>query len=85
MKKLAMIIVLLLPLAVMAQKSPVDKLFEKYANQDGFTTVNISGKLLNFAGKIDSDGKDATREMLSKLTGIRILRSLDSARVPPDS
>ena len=73
MKKLAMIIALLLPFAAFAQKSPVDKIFEKYANREGFTTVNISGKLLNFAGKIDTSGKNATGEILNKLTGIRIL------------
>lgn len=72
MKKLIIIIAILLPLAVLGQKSPVDKLFEKYANKEGFTTVNISGKLLGLANKADSSSK-ATNEMLSKLTGIRIL------------
>ena len=47
-------------------------MFEKYANKEGFTTVNISGKLLGFAGKLDS-GDPATSEMISKLDGIRIL------------
>ena len=42
MKKLLLIIAVVLPMAVLAQKSPVDKLFDKYANQKGFTTVNIS-------------------------------------------
>ena len=62
----------MLPMAVFAQKSPVDKLFEKYANKEGFTTVNISGKLLGFASKIET-GDNATSEVLSKLNGIRIL------------
>ncbi len=72
MKKLILILAVVLPMAVLAQKSPVDKLFEKYANQKGFTTVNISGKLLGFASKIDT-GDEATSNMLSKLNGIRIL------------
>ena len=72
MKKLIFIIAIILPVAVLGQRSPVDKLFEKYANKEGFTTVNISGKLLGFASKADSSSK-ATSEMLSKLTGIRIL------------
>ena len=63
---------MLVPLALAAQKSPVDKLFEKYANQKGFTTVNISGKLLGFAGKMDT-GNPETSKMLNNLTGIRIL------------
>jgi hypothetical protein len=72
MKKLVLIIALLLPLAVLAQKTPVDKLFEKYANQKGFTTVNISGKLLGFASQIET-GDKATANLLSGLSGIRVL------------
>ncbi len=72
MKKLILILAVVLPMAVLAQKSPVDKLFEKYANQKGITTVNISGKLLGFASQIDS-GNDATTDILSGLKGIRIL------------
>jgi hypothetical protein len=72
MKKLILILAFVLPMAVLAQKSPVDKLFEKYANKEGFTTVNISGKLLGFAGKFDT-GDETTSKMLSDLRGIRIL------------
>ncbi len=54
MKKLILILAIILPMAVLAQKSPVDKLFDKYANQKGFTTVNISGKLLGFAAQIET-------------------------------
>jgi hypothetical protein len=72
MKKLVLIIAVLLPLAVLAQKTPVDKLFEKYANQKGFTTVNISGKLLGFASQLET-GDKATANMLSGLSGIRVL------------
>ncbi len=77
MKKLIIILAVLLPMAVLAQKNPVDKLFEKYANQKGFTTVNISGKLLGFASEIDT-GDPATKEMLSNLSGIRILTVEDN-------
>lgn len=76
MKKLILILVLLLTAAMftqtVAQKTPVDRLFEKYANKEGFTTVNISGKLLGLAGKMDS-GDQAASEMISKLDGIKIL------------
>jgi len=72
MKKLIFILAVVLPMAVLAQKSPVDKLFEKYANQKGFTTVNISGKLLSFASQIET-GDQATTDILSELKGIRIL------------
>ena len=73
MKKLVLILVLLIPLWVMAQdNSPIDKLFNKYANKEGFTTVNISGKLLSFASKFD-ESKSKETAMLEKLSGIRIL------------
>ena len=72
MKKLIFILAIILPVAVFAQKTPVDKLFSKYANQKGFTTVNISGKLLGFASHVDT-GSDETSKMLSELKGIRIL------------
>ena len=78
MKRLMMMMAMLVPLVLAAQKSPVDKLFEKYANQKGFTTVNISGKLLGFAGKMDT-GNPETTKMLSNLTGIRILSVEDEA------
>jgi len=73
MKKILMTLILLIPLWVMAQdNSPIDKLFNKYANREGFTTVNISGKLLSFASKFD-DSKSSETAMLEKLSGIRIL------------
>ena len=73
MKKLLVTFILLIPLWVMAQdNSPIDKLFNKYANREGFTTVNISGKLLSFASKFD-ESKSKETAMLEKLSGIRIL------------
>lgn len=72
MKKLVLLLAVVMPLAVLAQKSPVDKLFEKYANRKGFTTANITGKLLGFASHIDT-GNQAASNMLANLTGIRVL------------
>jgi hypothetical protein len=64
---------MLIPLLGIAQdNSPIDKLFNKYANKEGFSTVNISGKLLSFASKMDdSNSKEAA--MMEKISGIRIL------------
>lgn len=73
MKRLLIALVLFIPVLVMAQDgTPIDKLFNKYANRDGFTTVNISGKLLSFASKFD-ESKSSETAMLEKLSGIRIL------------
>lgn len=78
MKKLIVILAMVLPMAILAQKSPVDKLFDKYANQKGFTTVNISGKLLGFAAQIDT-GDESTQDLLSSLNGVRVLSVEDDA------
>jgi len=72
MKKLVLFLAVLMPLALIAQKTPVDKLFDKYANQKGFTTVNISGKLLGFASQLET-GNEETSDLLSSLKGIRVL------------
>ena len=73
MKRLLIALLLLIPLLGIAQSnSPIDKLFSKYANKEGFTTVNISGKLLSFASKLD-DSKSSEGDMLGKISGIRIL------------
>lgn len=78
MKRLLLTLVLLIPLLGIAQdNSPIDKLFNKYANKDGFTTVNISGKLLSLANSF-ADSKDDEIEMLNKISGIRILSANDS-------
>ncbi|HAH25418.1 MAG TPA: hypothetical protein DCL77_16950 [Prolixibacteraceae bacterium] len=73
MKRLLIALILLIPFWGMAQdNSPIDKLFNKYANKEGFSTVNISGKLLNFASKMD-DSNSKESAMLDKISGIRIL------------
>lgn len=77
-KQFMFLAVLLIPVCSLAQKSPVDKLFEKYANKDGMTTVNISGTLLGFAGKIQENSPES--ELLSNLKGVRIL-SVEDVRL----
>ena len=72
MKKLVLILAFVLPMVVLAQKTPVDKLFDKYANQKGFTTVNISGTLLGFTAQLENEDKEVGN-MLSNLKGIRVL------------
>ncbi|MGV8134287.1 MAG: DUF4252 domain-containing protein [Mangrovibacterium sp.] len=70
-KRLIPLLGLLISVSAAAQKSPVDKLFEKYANKEGMTTVNISGTLLGFASKIQEDSPES--EFLAGLKGVRIL------------
>jgi hypothetical protein len=77
MKRILILAALLLPLIGLAQNGPVDKLFEKYANKEGITTVRISGALLGFASKMDK-GDTPESQLLSGLDGIRILSVEDS-------
>ncbi len=72
MKKLVLLLAFMVPMVLFAQKSPIDKLFEKYAHQKGITTVNISGALLGFASQIDT-GEEGVNDLLSELNGVRIL------------
>lgn len=54
---------------ISAQKS-IDRLFDKYAGRDGFTTVTISGDLFKLAASLDDDDD---KEMNARITEIRIL------------
>ena len=72
MKKLLLILAVVLPMAVLAQKTPVDKLFDKYANQEGMTTVNLTEQLLQLLSQFDT-GEESTNNVLAGLKGIRVL------------
>jgi hypothetical protein len=74
MKKIVFILSLvLLSAAGMAQKDAVDVLFDKYAGQDGFTTVIISSKMFSLFQDIEFEEDDEFNEMMSSLKSIRIL------------
>lgn len=65
-----------LPFLMNAQ-SPMDKVYDKYANQDGFTSVNISKDLFQLFLNMDTIEKSAEakeiRELIQQLTGLKIL------------
>lgn len=66
-----------------AQTGPVDALFERYAEKEGFTSIYISGKMLSMLGAMNP-GQDKSGNILSRLKSIRILSeddSLSSGRV----
>jgi glutathione peroxidase-family protein len=60
-----------------AQKSPVDDLFDKYSDRDGFTVVSISSKMLGMFSNQESDDKEA-KDIINRLKSIRILSVEDS-------
>lgn len=71
MKKLLGTLLLSALISVVYGQRSIDALFEKYADKDGFVTLNFSGNLLNF---ICSD-KDKSKEnhWPGKVTEVRML------------
>lgn len=78
MKKLLLsITALCLTLIIQAQSNPVDELFNKYSEREGFTVVSMSGRMFSMFSEMDSDNKDADN-VISRLKSIRILSVEDS-------
>ncbi len=62
-----------------AQKSPIDAIFDKYSEKDGFTTVYISkGMFSLFANHEPENNQDDFSKIISGLESIRILSVEDS-------
>jgi len=75
MKKIiAAIAVILFPMMLYAQSSPLEKLFNKYNGREGYTTVSINQGMFDLFSSIanDKDDKDF-KDITSKLTAFRIL------------
>lgn len=75
MKKLSLIVLVsIFPLLVFSQHPSVNKLFEKYAEKEGFTTVYISKNLFRMVGEMNLGDPDVD-ELVDKLETIKILAS----------
>jgi hypothetical protein len=57
--------------AVSGQRTSLDDFFSRYSDRDGYTSVVISGSLLNFLG--GSENTDREGNALSKITSIRLV------------
>ena len=69
MKRLLVgIITLMLPVLLMAQNKSVDRVFDKYAGQDGFTTVYISKYMFSLFQNLE-DIEDKEAEEISNVLG----------------
>jgi len=68
---------LCLALIMQAQSNPIDEMFNKYSEKEGFTVVTISGKMFSMFSNLDDENKDADN-VISKLKSIRILSVEDS-------
>jgi hypothetical protein len=71
---LLIIALILFPLSASPQENPVDKIFEKYAGRDGFTSVFISRHMFSLFSSVETRDQDM-EDIFGKLTGIRILTS----------
>ncbi|MBC8320102.1 MAG: DUF4252 domain-containing protein [Bacteroidetes bacterium] len=74
--KIIVITMMVLPVSLFAQ-SDFNKLYEKYAGQDGFTCINISPDMFKFLSSIDmndssSDAKQA-QNVMQQLEGLKML------------
>jgi hypothetical protein len=84
MKKIIVICLLLVvPIFVIAQKHPVDKLFEKYAGKEGFTTVLISSKMFSLFSNLETDDEEFD-DLMNSLKSIRILATDDEVETDED-
>jgi len=73
MKKTALLVItLFLALSAFAQKNPIDAMFDRYAGQEGMTTVYISSKMFSMMGRVDLDD-DELQDVVNNLKSIRIL------------
>jgi hypothetical protein len=84
MKKLTlrslMFALVMFPMVLSAQSSSIDKLFDKYSGEEGFTSVNISKSMFAFFAKlegIEDDDFNEMQEVIDNLDGLKIL-SCDS-------
>jgi hypothetical protein len=71
MKRTLGILMLLALMSVAYGQRSIDRLFDRYANNDGFVTFAISGNLLNLLKSHDNDWKE--NAWPDKITEIRIL------------
>jgi len=73
MRKIAFLLPLLvLPILLNAQKSPVDKLFKKYYGKEGFTTVLVNKEMFEVIAKMEkSEGE--IEGTLGKIDRIRVI------------
>jgi len=78
MKKLFLsVTALCLTLMIQAQTNPIDEMFNKYSEKEGFTVVTISGKMFSMFSNQDTENKDADN-VVRRLKSIRILTVEDS-------
>lgn len=83
-KAIVYAVLFLFGIAVNAQNAAIDRLFDKYGEMDGFTTVIIKGKLFDMISCLEEEDEvDEAVKLMSKLTSVRILAE-DECEVAED-
>ncbi len=73
--KITVLLFAFLPIVALSQKSPVDKLFDKYSGQDGFTSVDVAKGLFELFSEIDAEDEDF-EDFQKAVEGVEKLRLL---------
>jgi len=76
-KSFLLITALILTISIQAQTNPIDEMFNKYSEKDGFTTVSISSRMFSMFASLDTENPD-TDNLIRRLKSIRILTVEDS-------
>lgn len=75
MKKIITVLFLVALAGTISAQSAVDRIFDKYAGQDGYTTVVINSFMFKFLANIETDDPDyeSFKKATSGIESIRIL------------
>src|SRR5690554_6506887 len=71
-KTIALVVLLLFAGMLFAQKSLVDKLFDRYAGKDGYTSIFISEYMFTLFANLNEADKEF-QDVVKGLSGIKIL------------
>ena len=71
-KSILLLSVLVLSVSSFAQRNPIDAMFDKYAGNEGITTIFISSKMFSMMAGVDLDD-DEMEDVINNLKSIRIL------------
>lgn len=81
MKKVALFIpVLLMPLLLTAQETPIDKLFKKYYGKEGFTTVLVTEDMFEVISNMEKEKGDVEAS-LGKIKRVRVIAQDDTTEM----
>lgn len=83
MRKIISLLILIAIFGSVDAQSPIDNIFNKYAGQDGYTTVIINSFMFQFLSNIESNDPDyqSYKEATKGIESIRILTQDDNNSV----